>query len=240
MNAAQFPSGWQAVSRQEDIEAFCVGPAQGENGALRGTVLLLQEIFGVNQAIRHSATKLAEKGFRVVCADVFGHLERRVDLGYGEADRQRGFALLQAFNPETALNHCNAIAEWARHLPGSNGKLAVVGFCIGGLLTLKYATRFHCDAAVSFYGVRVHEHLKELRAIECPLQYHVGEEDTHILPDHVNAVENVVIGMPNATVYTYKGAKHGFFNSLREDAFNREAFLTADHRMLELLTERLQ
>jgi carboxymethylenebutenolidase len=240
MNAAQFPSGWHAVSQEGKIEAFCVGPAQSENDAPRGTILLLQEIFGVNAAMRHIATKLSEKGFRVVCADVFGHLERRVDLGYDEADRQRGFALLQAFNPETALDHCNVVAEWARHLPGSNGKLAVVGFCIGGLLALKYAARFHCDAAVSFYGVRVHEHLKELRSIGCPLQYHVGEADTHILREHVDAIENVIEGMPNAAVYTYEGAKHGFFNSLREEAYNREAFLAADHRMLELLTERLR
>jgi carboxymethylenebutenolidase len=129
-------------------------------------------------------------------------------------------------------------SEWA-HLPGSNGKRAVVEFCIGGLLTLKYAARFHCDAAVSFYGVRVHEHQKELRSIECPLQYHVGEADTHIFRDRINAIENVVNGMPNATLYTYQGAKHGFFNSLREEAFSREAFLAADQRMLELLTERL-
>jgi carboxymethylenebutenolidase len=240
MTVSQFPSGWQTVSQQGDIEAFCAGPAQSENDAPRGTILLLHEIFDVNAAMRHVATKLSEKVYRVVRADVFGHLERRVDLGYSEADRQRGFALLQAFDPETALNRCNAIAEWARHLPGSNGKLAVVGFCIGGLLALKYAARFHCDAAVSFYGVRVHEHLKELRSIECPLQYHVGEADTHILPDHINAIENVVNAMPNATVYTYKDAKHGFFNSLREEAFSREAFLAADQRMLELLTERLR
>jgi carboxymethylenebutenolidase len=240
MNAAQFPSGWHTVSQDGDIEAYCTGPVQSENDASRGTILLLQEIFGVNQAMRHIATKLSEKGFRVVCADVFGHLERRVDLGYSDSDRQRGVALLQAFNPEVALDHCNAVAEWARYLPGSNGKLAVVGFCIGGMLTLKYAARFHCDAAVSFYGVRVHEHLKELGRIQCPLQYHVGEADTHILPEHINAIESVVDGMPNATVYTYEGAKHGFFNSLREEAYNREAFLTADQRMLDLLAERLR
>jgi carboxymethylenebutenolidase len=237
MNAAQFPSGWHTVSQQEGIEAFCVGPAQNEGDAPRGTVLLLQEIFGVNAAIRSIATKLSEQGFRVVCADVFGHLERRVDLGYTEADRKHGFSLLQTFDPATALNHCNVISEWARHLPGSNGKLAVVGFCIGGLLALKYAARFHCDAAVSFYGVKVHENLAELRTIECPVQYHVGKEDTHILPEHVKAVEEVVNGMPNATVYTYEGAKHGFFNPLREEAFNREAFIEADQRMLKLLTE---
>jgi carboxymethylenebutenolidase len=240
MNAGQFPLGWQTVSQHGEIEAFCVGPTQSNGNAPRGTVLLLQEIFGVNEAIRYTATKLADKGFRVVCADVFAHLERRVDLGYGDADRQRGFALLQAYKPETALDHCHAVAEWARRLPGSNGKLAVVGFCIGGLLALKYAARFHCDAAVSFYGVKVHEHLNDLRTIECPLQYHVGEEDTHILREHVTAIEDVVSGMPNATVYTYEGAKHGFFNSLREEAFSREAFLAADHRMLELLTQTLQ
>jgi carboxymethylenebutenolidase len=122
---------------------------------------------------------------------------------------------------------------------GHHGKLAVVDFCIGGLLTLKYAARFHCDAAVSFYGVRVHEHQKELRSIESPLQYHVGGADTHILRDRINPIENVVNGMPNATVYTHQGAKHGFFNSLREEAFSREAFLAADQRMLELLMERL-
>lgn len=240
MTAAQFPSGWQTVSQQGNIEAFCVGPAQTDNDAPRGTILLLQEIFGVNEAMRHKAAKLSEKGFRVVCADVFAHLERRVDLGYTDADRQRGVALLQAYDPETALEHCHSVAEWARRLPGANGKLAVVGFCVGGLLALRYAARYGCDAAVSFYGVRVHEHLKELRSIESPLQYHVGEADTHIVPDHVRAIRDVVDGMPNASVYTYRDAKHGFFNSRREEVFNREAFLTADERMLELLTERLR
>jgi carboxymethylenebutenolidase len=240
MTATNFPSGWHKVSEQGDIEAYCVGPAQSENDTPRGTVLVLQEIFGVNEAMRHVATKLSEKGYRVVCADVFGHIEPRVDLGYGDADRQRGFALMNSYNPGIALEHCHAVGEWARHLPGSNGKLAVLGFCIGGLLALKYAARFHCDSVVSFYGVRVHENLQDLRSIECPLQYHVGEQDTHILPDHVKAIEAVVDGMPNATAYTYKDAKHGFFNSRREEVFNREAFLEADHRMLDLLAETLR
>jgi carboxymethylenebutenolidase len=239
MITTRFPSGWHAVTAQGDVEAFCAGANQSESDAPLGTVLLLQEIFGVNAAIQRIAAKLSEKGFRVVCADVFGHLERRVNLGYTDADRKHGFSLLQTFNPETALNHSHTVAEWARNLPGSNGKLAVVGFCIGGLLALQYAARFHCDAAVSFYGVRVHEHLPELRAIACPLQYHVGEADTHISPEHVKIVEEATSSKSNATVYTYKDAKHGFFNPLREDAFNREAFLSADHRMLELLTERL-
>lgn len=240
MSTTQFPSGWHTVSAQGDIEAFCAATNQNEGDTPRGTVLLLQEIFGVNAAIQRIATKLSEKGFRVVCADVFGHLERRVDLGYTEADRKHGFSLLQAFNPETALSHCHTVAEWARNLPGSNGKLAVVGFCIGGLLALQYAARFHCDAVVSFYGVRVHEHVSELHAIECPLQYHVGEADTHISSEHVKIVEEATRDMRNAAVYTYKDAKHGFFNPMREEAFNREAFLAADHRMLELLTERLK
>ncbi|TDG21824.1 dienelactone hydrolase family protein [Paraburkholderia silviterrae] len=240
MNTAQFPLGWHTVSQDGNIEAFCAGPTEGEHEAPRGTVLLLQEIFGVNAAIRTIATKLSEKGYRVVCADVFGHVERRVDLGYSEADRKRGFALMQAYDPETALDHCNTIAQWARHLPGSNGKLAVVGFCIGGLLALRYAARFPCDAAVSFYGVRVHEHLEELRAIDCPLQYHVGEEDTHILPEHRKIVAQAVSGMENATVFAYEGAKHGFFNPLREEAFNRDAFLAADERMLRLLAQSLR
>jgi len=240
MTATPFPSGWQSVCERGDIEAFCVGPAQSESDSPLSTVLLLQEIFGVNEAMRHTATKLSEKGYRVVCADLFAHIERRVDLGYGEADRQRGFELLKAHNAETALEHCHVVGEWARHLPGSNGKLAVVGFCIGGLIALKYAARHYCDAVISFYGVRVHEHLRELRSIACPVQYHVGELDTHILPDHVKAVQDTVDGMPNATVYTYEGAQHGFFNSRREDVFNREAFVSADHRMLELLKARLQ
>ena len=235
----QFPSGWQTVSQQGNIEAFCIGPAQGENDAPRGTVLLLQEIFGVNEAIRHQATKLSEKGYRVVCADVFAHLERRIDLGYSEPDRQRGFALLNAYNPETALEHCRAVGEWARHLPGSNGKLAVVGFCIGGLLALRYAARYDCDAVVSFYGTRVHEHLQELRSIKSPLQYHVGSDDTHVLPDHVRAIHGVFEWMPDATAYTYEGAKHGFFNSRRAEVFDREAFLAADGRMLDLLSEKV-
>ncbi|MFP3558981.1 dienelactone hydrolase family protein [Paraburkholderia sp. SIMBA_049] len=93
---------------------------------------------------------------------------------------------------------------------------------------------------ISFYGGRVmHEHLRELRSIACPVQYHVGELDTHILPDHVKAVQDTVDSMPNAPIYTYEGAQHGFFNSRRENVFDREAFVSADHRMFELLKARL-
>jgi carboxymethylenebutenolidase len=75
------------------MDAFLVQP----EGA-RGAVVLLQEIFGVNEAMRAKARDLAAAGYTVLVPDLFWRLERRVDLGYGESDRQRGFALMQKFD----------------------------------------------------------------------------------------------------------------------------------------------
>ena len=228
---------WTTYSAQHELEAWWV-PAEGT--APRGTVLLLQEIFGVNAAMRAKADLFAAQGFNVIVPDIFSHLERRVDLGYGDAERKRGFELMQKLDGKRALADCGAAARWACDQATANGRLAVVGFCIGGLLAAQFAAEFPCEAAVSFYGVRVHEHADTLRQIVCPFQYHVGDQDGHIPAASVAAVAVAVAAMPQGEIFVYPGAGHGFFNLERHDVYQPASFELAHGRVMGLLMERLQ
>ena len=235
--SAGMQGAWITYSAKSDLEAWWV-PAEG--AAPRGTVLLLQEIFGVNAAMRAKANLFAAQGFNVIAPDLFSHLERRVDLGYAEADRKRGFELMQKLDGKRALADCAEAARWAQAQSTSNGSLAVVGFCIGGLLAVQFAAEFPCAAAASFYGVRVHEQADTLRRIACPFQYHVGDQDGHIPAASVAAAAAAVATMPRGDMFIYPGAGHGFFNLARQDVYHAASFELAQARVMALLQERLQ
>jgi len=88
---------WTSIpipSASSTMDAYLVVPAAPS----RGDIVLLQEIFGVNEAMRDMARAFATEGYTVLAPDLFWRLEPRVDLGYGEDDRKRGFALMQKYD----------------------------------------------------------------------------------------------------------------------------------------------
>ena len=236
MSAPAINARWAAYSDAQQLEAYYVTP---EGQPPRGTLLMLQEIFGVNAAMRHLAGSFAAQGYNVIVPDLFSHIERRVDLGYDEASRKKGFGLMQQLDMQRAIADCQAAVAWAARQPGSNGKSAVIGYCIGGQLAVRLAAVTPLDAAISFYGVKLEDHADALRAIRCPLQYHVGSEDAHIPPASVSAVAGVLDQLPNASMFVYPGAAHGFFNALRTDVYAPGAADEARRHALALLKERL-
>jgi carboxymethylenebutenolidase len=98
-------------------------------------IVMLQEIFGVNEAMRLKAIDFAEAGFTVVVPDLFWRQVPRVDLSYTEADRAAGFGLMQQFDFEAGVSDVLAAADWLRGQP-SIANVAVVGFCLGGKLAV--------------------------------------------------------------------------------------------------------
>jgi len=230
---------WVTCSPECALEAWWV-PAAGGAVGRRGTVLMLQEIFGVNTAMREKAAEFAKQGFDVLVPDLYGRLERRVDLGYSEPERARGFQLMQQLDMDQALSDCAGAAAWARRQPGGNGKLAVVGFCLGGLLAVRFAAGNECEAVASFYGVRVDEHVDALRAIRVPVEYHVGDQDAHVPAERVARLQQASREIPQLQVFVHRGAKHGFFNRARGDVYDPAAAAAAGERVFALLKERLQ
>jgi carboxymethylenebutenolidase len=216
----------------EEIDAFVANPA----GSRRGSLVMLQEIFGVNEAMRGKACDFASAGFSVIVPDLFWRLKRRIDLGYGEDERKEGFALMQKFDQATGADDIRDVIAWLRRRDGH--KVGLVGFCLGGrMAVLAAAGNTGVSAVASFYGVRLDLCADKLSTLNTPFQFHVGDRDAHVPAEHVSVVAAIATGMSSAEVFVYPEAQHGFYNRERTDVYNAEAAALARSRALALLTQ---
>ena len=197
-------------------------------------VVVLQEIFGVNEAMRDKARRFADVGYVTLVPDLFWRQDPRVELGYGESDRQRGFALMQGFDFAAGVKDIVAAARWLEDFADSTGSIGVAGFCLGGKLAVAASRAYRFGAIASLYGVRLDDDLDALRAIEVPFQFHVGDRDAHIPKTSVDAVRAALLCMPNAEVLVYSGAQHGFYNAARSDVFDAAAAGHAQERLVRM------
>jgi len=116
-------------------------------------VVVLQELFGVNADIRKTCDELAAQGFLAVAPDLFWRQEPGVDLGVtGEPDWQHGLRLYQAYDRDAGARDVKDTAESVARLPECTGKVAVLGYCLGGLMTFLTAVRYGVDAAIAYHG----------------------------------------------------------------------------------------
>jgi len=179
------------------FSAYMAEPASAPRGAL----VVVQEIFGVNSHIRTIADGYAADGYLAIAPALFDRADRGIELGYGDADIQRGFALKTATgNDKPLLDIAAAIA----HVSDA-GKVGAIGYCWGGLLSWLAACKLEgLAASVPYYGGGVPDHaaLKPL----CPVLAHFGEKDSHI---SLAAVEAFRSAQPGVIVQLYP-ALHGF------------------------------
>jgi carboxymethylenebutenolidase len=223
---------WVTIERDGgEMDTFIAHPAEPVGLG----VVMLQEIFGVNDAMRRKAILFAQAGFTVAIPDLFWRLEKRVDLQYSEEERKKGFGLLQRFDFKAGVGDVLSASDHLRTEPDVKGKTALVGFCIGGKLAVVAGARQSFAAIVSFYGVKLDENLAEIDAIEAPLQVHVGNKDAHIPAETVEKLSAHLSGRANASVFVYPEAQHGFFNQVREDVYDSEAANLAKGRAFDIL-----
>src|SRR5712671_3898432 len=119
-----------------------------------GVVVLIQEVFGVNQAMRDIAAWVADLGFIAVCPDLFWRIEPGIDLtDKSEAEWKRAFELFQSFDQQKGIDDLKATLAASRKLPGSNGRVGTIGYCLGGRLAFMMAEQSDAEVNVSYYGV---------------------------------------------------------------------------------------
>lgn len=214
------------------MDAYLVMPASQP----RGGIIMLQEIFGVNEAMRQKAHKFAEAGFATLVPDLFWRLSPRIDLNYSEDERKQGFSLLQRFNQVDGAGDANSAAEWLTRRLGGAVPVSIVGFCIGGrIAVLAAAKNPNLKSVISYYGVKLDECADALKSLRMPFQFHVGDQDAHVPMAAVDAVREIVADKPNAEIFVYPMAQHGFFNPMRTDVFAEEAAAEAMDRTTALL-----
>src|ERR1700759_414020 len=113
-------------------------------------VVVLQELFGVNDDIRKTCDEFAGQGFIAVAPDLYWRQEPGVDLSVtSEADWQHGLRLYQAYDRNTGVEDIKKTIDHVAKLPQCTGRVGIQGYCLGGLMTFLTAARHHVDAAVA-------------------------------------------------------------------------------------------
>ncbi len=216
------------------FDAYLATPPAGSGPGL----VLFQEIFGVNEHIRAVAEQYALDGFVVLAPDIFWRSQRRVDLGYEGADRQRGIQLAgQLKGPELGLDMVAAVTALRSRAEVSGSKVGAVGYCMGGRLAFLAAATAGVDAAVAYYGGGIHDQLDKAASIQCPVQFHYAERDDHISMAAVDKVRGAMEGK-HAEVHVYEGAMHGF-NCWARASYHAPSAALAHGRSLQFLAQNL-
>ncbi|MDB5580101.1 MAG: carboxymethylenebutenolidase [Bradyrhizobium sp.] len=173
-------------------------------------VIVLQEIFGVNGFVRGVVDELAAAGFLAVAPDLFWRLEPGVQLDPSIADdRDRAMDLMKRLDEPMAVTDITAVTAYLRGRPDCTGKVAAVGYCLGGKLAFLMAARTDIDAAVSYYGVAIQGALAEAPAVGGALLLHIAGTDHLCPPEAQQAIKEALLPL-GVRIETYPAAGHGF------------------------------
>jgi carboxymethylenebutenolidase len=216
------------------FDAFLALPPAGSGPGL----LLLQEIFGVNDHIRTVAEQYALDGFVVLAPDVFWQQQRRLDIGYTPEDIQRGRAMAMAADRGALHRDLAEAVKALRARSDVRGRgVGAVGYCMGGRLAYVAAATAGIDAAVAYYGGGIQDNLDLAPRIACPIQFHYGALDANI---PLSAVEKVRAAMQgrDAQIHVYDSADHGF-NCWARASYQAASAALAHGRTLQFFAERL-
>jgi carboxymethylenebutenolidase len=207
-----------------ELDAYVAEPA----GKLWGALVVVQEIFGVNQHMRSVADRFSQEGFYAVAPALFDRVESNVELT--DDGMQKGIALAQKVNIEDAVKDVEAALQYAAKRAGKPA--GVVGYCYGGTLAWLSATRLSPAAAVGYYGGQIARFAQE--SPRAPVMLHFGKQDSHIPQADV---EKVHAAHPEVEICWYD-AGHAFNNETRA-SYNAEAAKEAMARTLAFFNRHL-
>jgi carboxymethylenebutenolidase len=199
-------------------------------GKPRGGLVVLQEIWGVNDHIRKVADGYAADGYMAMAPEIFDRVERDLVMDeYTNETRAKGFGVMQKVGLDDALLDIDAAAESVSNA----GKTGVVGYCFGGRLAWLSAGRLGgLNAAVAYYGGGIPGMVAEQP--RCPVMLHFGERDQHI---PIDSVKEFGKAHPSVPIYMYP-ADHGF-NCDQRGSYDAAAAKLARERTLEFLRKHI-
>ena len=195
----------------------------------RGAVVIVQEIFGLTPWVRRTADSFAADGYLCVAPALFDRIRRNLVLGYSPPEMEQAMGYRKQIDTAKAVLDIAASAAMARHA----GKVAVIGFCWGGMLTWAAASELTLGAAVSYYGAGIPKLLPKVP--NCPTMLHSGEQDKSIPPGDIDQIRTA---FPQAVYHLYP-AGHAFANDDRPDHYNAEATALARSRTSAFLAQHV-
>jgi carboxymethylenebutenolidase len=218
-----------------EFDAYMALPASGYGPG----IVVLQEIFGVNEYLRSVCDWYAARGFVAVCPDLFWRQEPGLQLtDQTEAEWQKAFQLYQGLDEAKAVEDSAAAVEFLRKHPSCSGRVGAVGFCLGGNLAWLLSVRFKPDCAVGYYGVGIEKSLAEAGSLSSPLMLHIAEKDQYCLPAAQQQIHATLDANSLVTIHDYPEQDHAFGRPAGEH-YDANAAELANLRALEFFVRNL-
>ena len=218
-----------------EFSAYLALPASGFGPG----IVVLQEIFGVNEFLRNVCDWYAAHGFVAVCPDLFWRQESGVELtDQTEAEWQKAFQLYQGLDEAKAVQDSAAAVEFLRQHPACSGRVGAVGFCLGGNLAWLLSARFKPDCTVGYYGVGIEKSLAEAGSLSSPLMLHIAEKDQYCPPEAQKQIHATLDSNLLVTIHDYPEQDHAFGRPGGEH-YDANAAELANLRALEFFVRNL-
>ena len=197
----------EALDREGSFAAYHATPDTRPAAA----IIVIQEIFGVNAGIRCKADDWAALGYLAIAPDLFWRFAPRYDVDPDVPEQAaEAFEIRKQFDADKGVRDIEAVIRWVRDQLGSEAKVGVVGFCMGGRVAYLAATRTDVDASVGYYGAGIDASLGEAHAIARPLLLHFAEQDHFITAEVRDRIRSALDGNRHVTIEDYPGVDHGF------------------------------
>ncbi len=217
------------------VDAFVVYPEVSHKAPV---VLLIHEIFGLSDWARSMADDIAAMGYIVIAPDL---LSGDGPNGGGTSafpDQQSVIKAVSGLDPSRITADLNATADYALKFPSANGKLAVIGFCLGGGQSFRFATtRSGLSDAFVFYGPP--PPADALKSITAPVYGFYGGSDARISSTVPDAKTAMAAAGKTYDPVIYDGAGHGFMRAGEDPANTNPANTAARNQALARLKELL-
>lgn len=211
---------------------YIAQPSQ-PNGA---AVVIIQEIFGVNDVMRELAEHYAALGYVAIVPDLYWRIEPGISITDKTPEEMaKAFELFGKFNISQGLVDIQATIDYARTLCS---KVGSVGYCLGGLMAYLTACETNVDASVSFYGVSIDTHLGAATKITNPLMLHVASEDKFVSKEAQSAIAAATSANSKVKMHLYQGLDHAFARPGGEH-FDPNGAQLANDRTADFLKETL-
>jgi len=186
--------------------------AKPETGSGPGLVVI-QEIFGVNQVMRDLCDSYAAQGYIAACPDLFWRIKPGIQItDKTEEEWNQAFEYMNKFLPDFEKGQADlqATVTHLRNLKDCSGKVGCVGYCLGGSLAYSMACMSDSDASVGYYPVQIDDYLPYAEHVKNPAMFHVAENDGFCPPESQAAIADAFSNNENLALFTYPGVDHAF------------------------------
>jgi carboxymethylenebutenolidase len=211
---------------------------KNNNGHKKKFIIVIQEIFGINESLKQTCLEYANMGYHVLCPDLFHRLKAGVNLTDSNPDDMtQAFDYFNRFNTDTGITDIQAVIDYANTILKADS-VGAVGYCLGGFLAYLTACRTNIDASVAYYGVNIHHHLDEAKNIQKPLILHMAGDDEFVPSDAQQTIINYFSQASLVKCHHYNNVQHAF---ARVDGihFDKNAAVSANQKTQDFFADYL-